>query len=102
MKRVYKYEFPFGDYFELELPIGAEVLTCSKINGQWFLWALIIPDSHYPTQLRSFRLSGTGHNIEDENSKLQYEYITTQFEVIDGRTFVWHIFEIIDNKKGKK
>lgn len=99
MKKVYKYEFPFENYFEIDLPIGAEILTCNKVDGKWFLWALVIPDS--PTQLRSFRLSGTGHNIEDENSRLQYKYITTQFEVIGDHTLIWHIFEIID-KKGKK
>jgi len=101
MKKVFKYEFEFGDYFSVLLPQRSEILTCKQIDGKWYLWAVVDDDSPWPIEKRNFRLCGTGHHLAEAN----YRWITTEMEVRSAITFgtevrsaitfLWHIFEII-------
>lgn len=86
-KGIFKYETYLTDRFELDMPVGAEILTVQVQNGRPFLWALVSPDS--PKVQRSFRLIGTGHPVEDTISK--ESYIGT-YQVGGGR-YVFHLFE---------
>jgi hypothetical protein len=90
MKKVFKYEFDFEDYFSVDLPKYAEILTCKKMYDKWFLWA-VVEDDQPLTDKRNFRLCGTGHHLIEDN----YRWITTEFEIVGGHNLVWHIFEII-------
>ena len=96
MKTVFKYEFKFDDYFDVGLPINAEVLTCAKQGGKWFMWALVDTETML-TETRQFRLSGTGHDLSmgfSDDEHRTYYYITTYFEHRNGTEYLWHIFEI--------
>ena len=83
MKRVYKYPIIVDEYFSLELPIGAKILTVDAQDNCPYLWVLVNPENISET--RRFRFAGTGHNIIEDG-----DYIGT----VQIRGFVWHIFEI--------
>ena len=87
MKQVFKYEIPSGDTFCIGLEPGAEILTVQIQHGIPNIWALV--DPYQSTELRHFRLSGTGLPITEEGLK----YIGT-FQLREG-SFVGHLFEIL-------
>jgi len=87
MRTVWKYQIPIKDYFELELPQGAKILTIQVQYGEPQLWALVDPTAQL--EFRLFRLSGTGHPITNRN----LDYIET-VQQLEGQ-FIWHIFEIL-------
>ena len=88
MKRVYKYVVYMGDYMNVELPEGAEILTVQAQYDEPHIWALVNPDA--PMVTRKFRLLGTGHPTEDDVS--QDNYIGT-FQ-LNGGGLVFHLFEL--------
>ena len=93
MKTIWKYTILISDVFSLELPQGAKILTVQEQYGKPQIWVLVNSDN--PLETRIFRLVGTGHPIEIEDSKL--EYIGT-FQVAGG-SFIGHLFEIRDKEE---
>jgi hypothetical protein len=87
--KVYKYQVSANDYFELELPIGAQVLTVDVQYATVCLWAIVDPNAK--TETRRFRVAGTGHDIVEPPSKL--DYIGT-FQ-LHGGMLVFHVFEVL-------
>lgn len=92
MKRVYKYPVPIDDNFDLELPVGAEVLSAQAQHGFPFLWALV--DDEVATEKRQFRLVGTGHPILESG----LTFIDT-IQLKDGG-FIVHLFECVAQAEG--
>lgn len=91
MLKVFKYEMPLNDYFDLDLPRGAKIL---KVDTQFDLpqlWALVDPDESI-MEMRKFRFAGTGHPIVEELEKL--EFIDT-FQMRDGN-LIFHVFEVFE------
>jgi hypothetical protein len=88
MKRIYKYPFEINDIVEMNLPKGAEVLSVQCQDDVPCLWALVDPEAKLLK--RTFKLFGTGHDI-DEAPQDHLSYIAT-FQQHDG-LLVWHIFE---------
>ena len=89
MLRVFKYLVEIGNYFEVELPRSAQILTVDLQGSEIKLWALVDPKR--PMIKRRFRLSGTGHPIEEDMENLKY--INT-FLVHEGAVVV-HVFEVL-------
>lgn len=88
MKTVWKYPVELKDYFEVDMPEGAEILSVEMQGTSPCMWALVRANET-PTERRLFRLAGTGHPInEQENLK----FIGTFF--MRG-VLVFHLFEII-------
>jgi hypothetical protein len=85
---VYKYPLPLRDYFEIDLPLGAEILTAQIQGNTPQMWALVDPS--LPTATRYFRLTGTGHPIRESQEDLRY--IST-FQQLGG-SLISHLFEI--------
>ena len=78
MKTIHKYT--------IELPSGAEILTCQFQRGNLCLWALVNPDA--PLETRIIRVYGTGHPVKAD---IVQRYIGT---VQDRAGYlVWHVFE---------
>ena len=106
MKIIYKYEIPLQGHFTLNLPRNAKILTVqaqlTEVKELYekaerpFIWAIVNVDSNKTMilQKRHFRLSGTGHDITEDCSKIK-KYIGT-FQ-IEQHGFVFHLFEL----KGK-
>ena len=84
MNKVFKYPVPVNDYFFLDIPRGAKILTVQVQNGEPQIWALVNPEN--PIKTRNFCLAGTGDSINERN----LIHIGT-FQI---RSLVWHLFEI--------
>ncbi|MBU2634917.1 hypothetical protein KJ841_00375 [Patescibacteria group bacterium] len=76
------------DYFSLDLPEGAKILTVQEQHGEPQIWALVNPGS--PTETRNFRLAGTGHPIKGDKELLNY---VGTFQLAGG-SFIGHLFEL--------
>lgn len=85
-KVVWKFPVPVSDSFELDLPIGAEVLTVQVQRGEPQLWALVDPDA--PKEKLRFRILGTGHSAKNADRLL---WIAT-FQ-LHGGDLVFHCFQ---------
>lgn len=94
-RRIYKYPFPTVDVVELRLPIGARVLTVAEQHGETQLWADVDADAR--SELRTFRVIGTGHPVDRDDLPYADEYITT-YQLLGG-SLVFHVFEAIPTAK---
>ena len=86
------WEFPLEttDINKVEMPVGAEILTCQVQIGQFglstpCLWALVNPAA--PKETRIIRIIGTGHPVLNED----LHYIST-IQMLEGK-LVFHVFE---------
>ena len=86
--KVYKYSIPINDYFNLDLPIGARILSVQTQGKQPQMWVLVNPEE--PTEKRLFRLIGTGHYSEELPDELTF--IDT-FQLYGG-ALIFHVFEV--------
>lgn len=87
--KIFKYEVPLLDKFELEMPVDSEILSFQSQNGNIMLWVLVDPGCLSET--RRFKLLSTGSDIDmdvDETNK----FIGT-VQQLNGN-LVWHLFEI--------
>jgi len=84
---VYKYPVAGPNFFSLNLPLGAKILTAQVQNGELQLWALV--NSKNKTETRLFLLVGTGQSIRESEGELCY-IGTFQLE---GGAIVYHLFE---------
>lgn len=83
-----------GKYTTFELPSGAKIVSIGyqTHGGQpaLFLWAEV--DTNKPPEKRRFLLIGTGQELLQEK---RYRHVST---LHDG-PFVWHVFEVLGDKK---
>ena len=86
-KTIWKYDVPMEDYFEIDMPKDAQILTVQTQNGEPKLWALVNLDITI-LEKRKFRHSGTGHPITDDNM----DYIGTY--QLHGGGLIFHVFEV--------
>jgi len=91
MKRIFKYDVPVADHFELELPLNAEVLTFQSQRGSFYIWVITDDEEGLNDERRYFRLAGTGHDLTEDSPKIK-KYIGTA-QIADGG-LVFHLFEI--------
>lgn len=87
--KVFKY--PLADYTDTQtvwLPEGAQILHMQEQHGIFMLWALVDPDS--PSQRRTIRIAGTGHDIDNE---LNLRHISTFG--FGGSGLIFHAFEVL-------
>lgn len=88
-KVVHKYVFTRAgsDVSRFQMPVGAKVLFVHEQNGNPCMWALVDPEA--PTEIRAFRMVGTGHLVDDITDE---SYCGTAL-LLQG-SFVIHIFEV--------
>jgi hypothetical protein len=87
MRTVYKYPIEIKGVQELDMPVGASVLTVQIQRGRPCIWAIVDPEQA-EINPRSFRLAGTGHPIDGDDVLC---YIGT-FQLSEG-DLVFHLFE---------
>ena len=90
MLRVCNYTISVGDYFSLDLPVGAKILTVQVQRDEPQIWALVDPGQRSKVR-HNFRGVRTGHDIKEDSDSLIY--IGT-FQLTGGN-FISHLFEII-------
>lgn len=86
MKTVWKY--PVRPTMEIELPVGAQVLSVQMQGGEPQMWVHLDPAA--PKEVRSFAVFGTGHEIPDD-----YTLFIGTFQT-HGGLLVFHVFETRD------
>ena len=86
MQSIYKYPVWIADAQEINLPLGAKVLTVQAQGEAAYIWVLV--DTEVETRPRRFLLRGTGHPM---NGATAEHYIGT-FQ-LRGGDLVFHLFE---------
>lgn len=89
MKSVWKYPIKITDEQQIEMPQGARILSSDMQGDQLCLWVLV--DKGVPNAMRTIRIHGTGHAIQDAG---QLAFIDT-VQMAGGR-LIWHVFEKLD------
>lgn len=85
MKVIYKYPLGYRNLFmQLQLPIGAEILSVQYQNEGMYLWAVV--ESRAVVELRSFYILGTGMEVPNH---VNLKFIAT----VQQGAYVWHVFE---------
>lgn len=84
MNKIYKYEIPLEDQFEIEVPEDYEILTLQMQNNKPCIWMAVDPKRKL-TKL-TFKTYGTGDDIESEKV---IRYIGTYQKDF----MVWHVFQ---------
>ena len=87
---IFKYQVQITDYFAIDMPLGAKILTVQTQNGHPFIWALVNPEKP-DEERRYFRVYGTGRPFYGG------KYIGT----FQTPPFVWHLFEEVKPFKHK-
>lgn len=85
MNTIYKFELQEASKQSIKIPKGFRILNLGIQNDNICVWAMV--DSESPSELVSFEIYGTGHEIiEDANRR----YIGTVIKTYTG--LVWHVF----------
>ena len=87
MKTVYRYEINQA-INDVNLPIGAKVLSVGVANNIISLWALV--DTESGTEKRKFLVFGTGSDM----SKTETYNLTFVGTIRKSNTYAFHIFEV--------
>ncbi len=92
-KVIWKFDLEAKPEQQIEMPIGAEILSMQMQGDQARLWALVEPEAKKET--RTFEVIGTGQLIPDEDRI----FIGT-YQVFNG-DLVFHVFEKLKGKENK-
>lgn len=87
MLKVLKYSIPLDDYFSLDLPKDAKILSVASQDRTGQMWVLVNPGNK--TERRNFRLADTGQKIDDDEATLNF------IGTFHHTGYVGHVFEII-------
>lgn len=87
-KTIWKFKLETTDNQEIEMPIGAEILTVQTQGENPYLWALVDPEAEKET--RTFEVFGTGHPIHCDMGVSRNHISTYQLQ---GGSLVFHVFE---------
>ena len=91
MRRVFKYKISdVEDYTIIKIPFNSVLLSVDTQGDELFLWASV-EDSESKTVLRTIRVAGTGHPINDTI----LGFLGTVKQQNDS--LVWHIFEVTND-----
>lgn len=89
MNRIFKYPLEIVDHQQIEMPVGAKVLSVQEQNGQLCVWAKV-DDACLSKEKRDFWISGTGHPCDHDVDG----FIGTVQQY--GGNLVWHVFQRAD------
>lgn len=86
--KIFKYEIPIKDKFDLELPVYSKILSFQVQNGKPYIWVLLDDKQVLPLlRHRYFTLVGSGHEFDHHPDVMKY------IGTIQLDSFVWHLFE---------
>jgi hypothetical protein len=89
MRRVFKYRIPWGDYSSQPANAHVErILSVGVQDDYLYAWAIIEDDPNYVWHDLSFRVAGTGHDLDSGDYTPTDEYIGTAHH--EG--LVFHVF----------
>jgi hypothetical protein len=88
MKTIYKYKVKRQETQEVEMPIGAQILTAQPIDVNVWIWALVDTEVQ-GTEMRRIAVLKTGQEITLNTDQLLY---VNSVQLGDGE-LVLHVFE---------
>lgn len=91
---IFKYPIEIENFFAIEMPKGAKVLSVGVQNNKPYIWAMI---NENKKEKRMFRLMGTGHPTYQKEKDLHF-IGTFQLKEKNGKIFVGHLFESTDKE----
>ena len=68
--RIWKYQMPISEQFEMTLPVGAEILRTQGEGGYLWMWALV--DTSKVDEVRYFHSFKAGGTMPDDLSNFYY------------------------------
>ena len=86
--QIFKYHFEVEGEVSIPMPKGAHILTVQVQHNTPCIWAIVDPEQ--PIESRTFRIFGTGHEMDINITRSHY--IGT-FQLLDG-SFIGHLFEV--------
>jgi hypothetical protein len=92
---IYKYSLPTGltpGEFELELPVGSEIIRFASSQGDLCVWAAHASEPVKRCK-RQFMVTWTGHSYSTDDHP-QYIGSTEIAEKYPGAGLVFHLFEV--------
>ena len=89
MKAIYKYPLNTNSEIEIEMPVGAQLLTVETQNNEPQMWAIV--DTLKNPELRFFRVVLTGDPIGTVD---ELAYLGS-FIIDNG--LIYHVFEDLSN-----
>jgi hypothetical protein len=89
MKTIFKYTLvaDIGGKALIDLPVGAEILTCQLQGASPCIWAIVDPGME--NELRTFYIIPTGNGFPKPKGLMKY------IATIQPVPFVFHVFENI-------
>lgn len=84
---IWKFPLKLTDSQDVEMPLGARILSVAEQHGVICMWALINPHPEVGRASRQINIIGTGHPAVYEYDA---DYIGTVLTC--GGDFVWHVF----------
>jgi len=91
MITIYKYSILLKDNFEIEMPVGATVLSFQVQRSVPCIWVQV--NTNMPLEKRRFALKGTGHNLDNITEEIEKYIGTIQLE---NGGLIFHLFELRD------
>jgi hypothetical protein len=83
---IWKYTLAITNLQEVEMPLGAQILSVGDQGGQLCLWALVVPQRG--SSKRVIEIIGTGNPME-----MYLTYPRRFIGTVLMPPFVWHVFE---------
>ena len=81
---IWKFPLELTNKQEVQMPVGANVISVDNQHGQICMWALVNDEAEKET--RTFEVVGTGHYMRD----IDRDFVGT----VQQGPFVWHVFEV--------
>jgi hypothetical protein len=88
---VHKFDVPMKEFFEIQMPVGANILSVHEQHGDIKLWAIVNANSNVLLESRKFFMVGTGAIFINASKDLNF--IGT-VHLLQGN-YVFHIFEVL-------
>ena len=84
-KTIFKFPIKVG-LNEIQMPVGAQILTAQMQRGAMYIWC-IVDESEMRREARAINVFGTGHPLPEKAD------VSNWISTIQGAHYVWHLFE---------
>lgn len=72
MERIFKYQLPVQEKYEIILPKDARIIRVDDVEGLFYLWAIVNDSPDHPKEIRYLEFYKTGQPIETDLNHLHY------------------------------
>jgi hypothetical protein len=72
MNKIFKYQIPVQEKYDIELPKYAQIIRVEDVDGLFFLWAIVNTTQDIDTEKRYLEFYKTGQLIETPLEDLKF------------------------------